>query len=723
MSVVMLLGIASCSDDEVVKNHVQPGEVVRFSIDQRSSRTVYEAEDGDGSSWQIDWVKGDGITIFCQQAEGAKSADYTITPTEDAAHTIKLTEAGSQSKYGLVDDNPNGLCWNGAIINENPEHNFYAAYPNGVAKTTDTEGVLEFPIGNQYCTLTGSANSDGEYTTSPDMKNAYMVAAATSIKAGDIKSSKDPSKKGSIKLVFAPIMTTLDITASYQTTTSNVEPVRIYGLRVTVPNVPTVNNSFLYNVKNNTLSVDPSNPTGTQGNIVAEGISSKSVTINVGFADRDFLSLEKGQSVNFTAFLPPVSATDMKNVKITLIANGGDYGTVTLNTEVKPSSKRKVKLPAVVQSVEPTSNNWISLLDDNVYVNQLSIPGTNNSAAYQSYSDAASSQGESQSLTKQWNTGVRAFEFRTSVAAITASYGTFQLCCYDSGVNLKRTFKEAMDELVKLLKDNPSEFAVVIVGFQSQSFKDGSWTQGLASYINRMDKSYWEAETKRSVATVGQNAHGIPYYVKNYTDYYATFTPDMTVKDARGKIIMINYDDYTGRSGVLVNGAETANGAREDFAPAGSWYSGTYGNTTGTSDLFYIQAMSGPTYGDVTDNKHGAKQAGIIKADDEAVKLHKATDGTYKWVINYVGGANDQNSEGYASTAGANNLFYKEWLNGITKNGKTREPGPTGIVLVSHQGIVKAPNGTVVNGEELPMAIINNNFSSKFQMKTKTTGN
>lgn len=728
MSVVMLLGIASCSDDEVVKNHVQPGEVVRFSIDQRASRTVYETED----EWQIDWIKGDGITIFCQQAEGAKSADYTITPT-NADHSV---EQETPSKYGLVDDNENGLCWNGAIINENPAHNFYAVYPAGVATSCGDDGIVTLPLKNsQVCTIKNTP-TDGKYVAEPDMSNAYMVAAATGIQATSIKSSTT-SAEGTIDLVFAPVMTTLEVEVSCDGTDSNpndantLGDVSVTGITILMPSVPrTSDNKFRYQINTNSMTTAKNN-----GAIISsgDGISSSAESYFVGlrYNGGNSLTLSPGESVKFTAFLPPVEINQENQIRIRVNASGNVNYTVTIGNnaiegqtgqKIAPSSKRKIKLPVIdvspTEGEEVTSNNWISLLDDDIYVNQLSIPGTNNSAAYDGYRDRAISQ--TANIDAQWNAGVRAFEFRSAVTTGLSAIGNSganerYVNCYDGGYNTGLMLKDALTLVHNKVKGT-DEFAIVVCSYQAEN---------LASIgINRLYKYYWYANRRYALFT---QYNGMPDAMSGKTegtgenDWFVPFKPDLTVGECRGKIILINFDEYQNYVGVLVDGAESTDEAETvietskngvDFKSTGSWHTMSK-NGTKFDGKIYIQNAFYSAYGN--NQTHADKQSYIKAADDEAVKLH--TQDTHNWVLNYVGGANSQTTDDYQLAAAANNKFFNDWLIGNTINGKTRAEGPTGIVMVSHQGVQKTSNGTSVYGENLPQTIINNNF--KFRMQRK----
>lgn len=723
MSVMVLFGMVSCSDENIEGNgSVKGGELIQFSIDPAATRTVYEAETG-GQAWQIDWLTGDKIRIFCDRAEGKTDAEYTITPT-DATHSTPQ----AASKYGIVNANADGLRWNGALMNNNyPTHDFYAVYPSTAVRSTSagytrTGDVVDLKlVNNQVCTVTGTEPGDGDtYIAAPDMTNAYMTAAATGVDPRNVKSQKEPGKEGGVDLKFSPIMTTLDLFVTYDGSTngSGDETLNVTGITVTLPGVPRVaGNCFRYKIAPNTKD------TGSSGSLVTDGIPTSTETFFAGvrYNGGNSLPLQAGQSVKFTVFLPPVEISDANQITVRLNSSGSGDFTVKVGASsgaqnIKGSAKKQILLPPIfVDYSDVKPNNWISQLDDNIYVNQLSIPGTNNSAAYEGYRDRAISQ--TANIDAQWNAGVRAFEFRSAVTTGLSAIGNSganerYVNCYDGGYNTGLMLKDALTLVHNKVKGT-DEFAIVVCSYQAEN---------LASIgINRLYKYYWYANRRYAIVT---QYHGMPDAMSGKTegtgenDWFVPFKPDLTVGECRGKIILINFDEYQNYVGVLVDGAESTDEAETiietskngvDFKSTGSWHTMSK-NGTQFDGKIYIQNAFYSAYGN--NQTHADKQSYIKAADDEAVKLH--TQNTHNWVLNYVGGANSQTTADYQLAAAANNKFFNDWL-----INPARPEGPTGIVMVSHQGVQYTSGDTPkpVYGENLPQTIINNNF--KFRMQRK----
>lgn len=736
MSAMVLMGMVSCSDEELVKsNGAKPGDLVIFSVNKAETRTVYE----DANPLQIDWVKGDQIRIFCEQAEGAKNAEYSITPTSDAAHTEKLTTEGSHSKYGLVDENESGLRWNGAIMNENPVHNFYAAYPSEVASCS-SNGTFEFAMNtNQTCSVSMKVNADGKtgdgstaYIAAPDMKNAYMVAAAKGLKA------PETSK---VDLVFAPVMTTLNVKVSANAVgDSTTDSLNVTGITISLPDVAhTSDNKFRYRI----ASSNNMEEAGVKGSYVATGgdIETSDVNFFTGIRfTKEYLSgntevfnsipLASGQSVTFTVFLPPVAAANFESAKIRVNASGSASYAIEIGQPVAPSSKRNIIMPTIPLGGSARVNNWVTELDENIYINQLSIPGTTNSCGHTSYSNSAT--GQSRTLKAQWEAGVRAFEFRTAVADLFASYGRYTMVCYDGGVNLHTSFENAIDSIYNFVKGT-KEFAIVLLSYNAENMSN------VLGDVNRFWKGYWLNENN---GTIVNRSHGMPYYIgqnttngKTRKDYFVEFKPDLTIKEAQGKIVLLNMDEFDGYPGALINGAESTDsegGANvssdgHDYISKGDWHTLTYPSGTMQNGL-YLQNAFDREYGN--EETHADKQKAIMDADKEAVNILNSPGNP--WVINFVGGSGESGNSStgnYRASAAANNKFYNDWLAGVlTIGGQKRAEGPTGIVMVSHQGVEYVDVTTTflwwsstsqvkVYGENLPQTIINNNF--KFPLKRK----
>ena len=350
----LLLGLAffmsSCSENED-SIPANPGDAISFSAATPQSRTYY-------SEWlQLDWEKDDQIGIYSAEANALtedqdkpKNAEYKITTIyndEGHEHHADFAPIGDGLKWGSYDD-----------------HTFYGAYPAERIETYpnegDMKGIFEMKyMTNQVCTVSSVENS--VYNTTPDMKNAYMVA----------KNTLPPNSKDHVLLSFRPVMTTLQINVTAGSTSSDIgtgiipEPTTITGVSVIMPRA-LKDGKFLYNVDNSKLN-DGSVLEGTK----------ESVFVSFDNNGERYIKLKAGEKISFLVFLPPVlmDGNTGDAAKLRIHTTGYQNYVIPMNVNLQQEYKFDIKLPDFnPERIQP--NNWMSYMDDKVYVWQLSIPGS-----------------------------------------------------------------------------------------------------------------------------------------------------------------------------------------------------------------------------------------------------------------------------------------------------------------------------------------------------------
>lgn len=389
-----------CTDEEKagVLSGV-PGEAIQFSVNASQSRTIYEPEEEGDDYAQIDWVNGDEIGIYCEEAvlsvkEGLDqpphdrhSARYTVqVPTEHDYHGT-IAPIGPMLTWGV--DN------NGVDV----VHTFYGAYPYerivwDKSNPATSEGIfcMEY-VTNQKCTIKEFAEDFGRienYVAHPDMKNAYMMARKQMQRTQD-----------HVLLDFDPIMTTLDITieaGGYEVATGIIQPLTITGVSVLMPNY-LVNGEFRYYVKN--IS-NGDNGAQNFGNLASGSYGRGTESVHIQFVNKSKnkvnIPLSEGETINLMAFLPPIPTDDTYGTKIRIHTAENFNFVATLNGKLGAQHKIHIKLPDIGPDAE-TSSNWISQLDPNIKLTQMSIPG---------YVCNGNETGED--FGKLLNLGIRAFD-------------------------------------------------------------------------------------------------------------------------------------------------------------------------------------------------------------------------------------------------------------------------------------------------------------------------
>ncbi|MCF2736352.1 hypothetical protein [Bacteroides caecigallinarum] len=349
----MAIFMSSCSENED-SIPANPGDAISFSAATPQSRTCYS-----DSEWlQLDWVKDDRIGIYSAEANALtedqdkpKNAEYKITDI----YNDKVHE--HHADFAPVGDD--GLKWGSYN-----DHTFYGAYPAerivAYPDEVDMKGIFQMKyMTNQVCSVSSFENS--VYNTTPDMKNAYMVA----------KNTLPPTSDKHVLLTFRPVMTTLQINLTAGSTSSDIgtgiipEPTTITGVSVIMPGA-LKDGKFLYNVDNSKLN---------DGSVL--GGTKESVFVSFDKNGERYIKLKPGEKISFLVFLPPVfmdgSAGDA--AKLRIHTTGYQNYVIPMNVNLQQEYKFDIKLPDFdPERIQP--NNWMSYMDDKVYVSQLSIPGS-----------------------------------------------------------------------------------------------------------------------------------------------------------------------------------------------------------------------------------------------------------------------------------------------------------------------------------------------------------
>lgn len=373
----LVLIMSSCSENDDL-NTSKPGDGILFSASRPQTRTIYDG-------WlQLDWITGDQIGIYSAEAN---ALDVDIDKPKHSIYEItgfsNESNHSNHAEFNVL-ESEQGLKWGSYN-----DHTFYGAYPAERIETYPDEGDMKgmFKMKyktNQVCRVSSTASP---YETTPDMKNAYMVA----------KNTLAPTSDNCVLLNFRPIMTTLGITVKAGATGENIgtgiipAPTTITGVSVIMPKALS-EGKFIYDVDNDGLK---------NGSVMDN--TKEAVFVSFEQNDERYIKLNKGENISFLAFLPPISMDGTANnaAKIRIHTTGYQNYVISLNGNLAQESKIKVELP----DFDPNnlrSNNWMTYLDDKVYVSQLSIPG-----AYKDF------QSSSLNLRNLMNMGVRAVDLRS----------------------------------------------------------------------------------------------------------------------------------------------------------------------------------------------------------------------------------------------------------------------------------------------------------------------
>ena len=640
--------VSACVDENINSDKDVNGKAIKFGLSSQKTKTEYD----DTDPYQINWVDGDQITIFCAEAESAKSALYNVTPASTAKDGT-ITNAGSDV-----------LQWGGDGLT----HHFYAVYPGRTANV-DENGIATFSINrNQKCTVTTTNGYENNVVAKPDMKNANMVAYTAT----------EPTDE-TVSLSFKPLMTTLEIVVTGPTTNINSSNARVTGVSI-VSTITTTSSesgdSFKYDITKGEITGSANKGTAT----------TKSETTFISLVDANgnasYVDLANGKTLTLAAFLPPMSveqAAAMKRqvkVRVHITGNAELSASVKTNetsdnwtTQFKPAAKKKIILHAIPSGKQESGNNWITPLDGNIYVSQMSIPGSHDAATGEnmaSFIGDLFAQTQEQTLQRQWNLGVRAFDLRP---AIFKGVFTKELWLYHGVCRVSISWATAMNTIKANLTDHPGEFAIVLFRHEDEG-------------------------------TLGKdnNTTNFNTYMKNWVNanksWIVDWRPDITIDECRGKLILISRFEGSWDYGCFTGWSHDAAGTTTTVRNASNTKSGT----------MYVQDYYNPS-------SHATKFTSIQKYLDIAQTFHTNDALKNHWMLNHVSGyVGTSTSNTYRANAEAQNPKVIEYLHNRTA------PGSTGIILFDYSGAAKSGNYNV-QGDVMLQTVIDNNY--KYRMRRK----
>lgn len=625
--------LSGCSDDDFGNGQngsASAGEKVNFTLGGPSSRTVYDDED----EYQINWTDGDKVRIYCDEAEDVKQADYSVLKSE------------TEESEGKLQYNENGLAWGGM-----DEHHFYAVYPADDSKVSvSSDGIATFQVNqNQICTFGDAVN--GNYMGDPDMTDAYMTASL----------STEPVDE--VALNFKPIMTTLEITLrGRENPNENQSYIAVTGLSIIRNASPNeVDKGFQYDIK--------------KGKMVEEDrSSSQTIFVGVSHKGEAYLDLQAGESMTFTVFLPPMDINGDNPIVIRPNVAGNAELTVTVKGQdtnngplvFNASSKGKLTLP-VWPTEEVIGNNWITPLDDDIYVQQLSIPGTHDAAAY---STTMVNAGRTQALNfeEQWNIGIRAFDLRAAWYDPILDNG--EMWCWHGVTRTDVSVAEVLKTISEKLTQNSGEFAIL--------------------QFRHEDEWWGTKDTKRW--------NEIYNSLSPYSGMIVQWKPDLTIGECRGKMIVLTRNDYTGRNkaGLISDWPEN------DYGVA---------HINGSTN-YYVQDFyqyNSPLYHDGTEKiKHFNDLMSITVQFCNPQSEYFANK---SWALNHT--------SGYDALIGGTNGYMQNAQNVVREIYRDvvelQTPGPLGIIFQDYVGQRMSPSWGglsvfVMYGDLLTQTIIDNNY-------------
>lgn len=495
----------SCQTEEFGDTQPTPGKEVQFgaSLEQSTTRTIYGDETN--NAFPINWINGDEVVIFspdCASNGGVGSATYKVNVGEE--NSGKQNYANSLDKTGDI-----GVRWG-----DNTTGSFYSIYPASSLYTkvsSDCKTVTLTMPAQQDNTF--ERTSDGKIIAYPDMRACFMYAYTPNVQSGN-----------TVNLKYKPISTAIRFKLQGPLNNDN-GPVTINYVRIYAPTSTDINGTYEF--------ADVTNGSG-----IPEPKSGLNyVTMNVADKNGSYLTLSAGESVELNAFLlTGKEITIDKNWYVEVATSDGSVFTKHIIADGNATSEgmtlkpgmihRLPDLPPLTASGEWDPANWMRNIQRNVYLSEISIPGS-------WYSLDQDYQSDIRTIDGQYNLGVRAFHFDTRWIAekkglLFPTYtptalgvaGTADNYDADEGRYLQSndnpmTFETALGQVVSNVKSD--EYMVVMCTFAQGSAIYGDWRKEISDACDKYPGKIVEASSLNENTVVGDVLGKVIVIVNTYT--------------------------------------------------------------------------------------------------------------------------------------------------------------------------------------------------------------
>lgn len=493
ISAIALLA-CGCQTEELADIQPTPGQDVQFgaTLEQDKTRTIYGDKAND--AFPIYWQNGDEVIVCspeCATGGGVGSATYKVNVGDNTTQNY----ATSLDKTGDI-----GVRWG-----DNLTGNFYSFYPASHAELNNDYKTMTVTMpAQQDNNIVGQETTDGstKIKVNPDMEACFMYASS-------VANAGDP-----VNLKYSPLSTAIRFTLTGPSTGEvGVMYVRIYAPENTV-----IDGSF-------TLDFS-----GTGKPVLTPVNGRRYVTMNVADPEtKEYLTLKPNESAELCAFLlisqemtigegwyMEIATTDGDIFKKSLGAQSGNSTLVPGKVHYLPA------LPALEEGGDWDPANWMTNIQRNVYLSEISIPGSWNSL---------NSEYQTQSISQQYQKGVRAFHLDTRWKKTSLiGWSEPELAIANGGnstgddgdrymgyLSGAPTFEEALRQIVSNVKSD--EYMVVVCTF----------AQGSANYVYDTNKVW--------IHKISEICNSDEF--RNKIVDGSTLTPTSVVGDVLGKVIVI----------------------------------------------------------------------------------------------------------------------------------------------------------------------------------------
>ena len=736
----LLALLSACTEKEMAPVKIEVGDIIQFGSSLPNeqtpvTKTIYGSpvyrDDGSGY-YPVYWeTEGkDQVMVFCAQSASPNEqyATYRVFRDDTGEGTWHTSERLEWSST----EQETALQWGSA-----DEHRFFGLYPAEKVDLTHTSvqsgkiyGEIEDLQNPVSWREEDSDNGGTRYVGEPNTDFAYMYAFN--------KVSKNTlmaSGNAAVPLTFRPLVTLLDIVVNGPTEGS---PVKVSSVNIRgVEGTNTILTGSFYCDLNPESGDDDDigkcyiggDTQGTVRNTIT--ISCWNQALNDG--DGDFISLGPGDQLVVRAFLLPYELDDnvTRTIQVRVSPVNSSVKTKTLEpNSTIPYKANQVALPPLTSG---GNNYWMSSLDENIYLSELSLPGTKFSMLTKE--NGALTVYQNASIAEQYNAGIRAFIIQTGADCNTNNTnwspinnndryfvdGELYVSVNDSRLSQNNSFVE-METILKQLGECIKNTDEELSGKPNNEFVFVQLTYSSGATKINNDGSFYD-DWGNEEAWIKTVEYKIKQYAQNKSDYVIfadEITPDTRIADVKGKIVLkLNYNTETMGNYIDSNSQIPALFSlwERPYVENGvklRWGSPNVGNQPKLE--WYYQEVTLVGKGDEVGGAEASYNQKINYAQtifENSVDKYVAAEGHDVWFMNDLGGTYyPANTDNVKALTNDMVPWAQRQLQGRTENASL------GLIYMNYGDNLQA-SGQAYGTANLIQTIIDNNF--KFALRKSGT--
>jgi hypothetical protein len=186
------------------------------------------------------------------------------------------------------------------------------------------------------------------------------------------------------------------------------------------------------------------------------------------------------------------------------------------------------------------SQNWMASIPGKTNIFDILLPGTHDSGAWNTDSYFYKTQRDTQNISQQFHSGIRAFDLRAN------DDKSGRLPIRHGPIDLKQNLPTALETLASLVKDHPSETVIVIIkaeseASQSKDIDTPNFTEAIAR-LTSQPPFFTSHEHFREIAAKN-DSEGAQLTTQNPKDSSQKLNYNIPIRHLRGKILVIYRGD------------------------------------------------------------------------------------------------------------------------------------------------------------------------------------